>query len=136
MNKLSRIAKVGCEIEGIIFANRPEVQKLMYEDNSVEFDNLDYQDAYDVEEQAGNENLAGELASKPFSSLRELSQWIRYHYPDKTNKTCGLHCHVSFKKLDDYALVMHKKFNHVFLESMNRWGKRHCSNKINGFGIV
>lgn len=64
----------------------------------------------------------GELPS-PALPLEELLFWMKEHYPDGTNATCGFHVHVSVKNPMLYAQLMDKRFYDLFLKKVRTWGK-------------
>jgi hypothetical protein len=127
MHKKSKLAAVGVECEGLFKRGHSE-HKNIYGDGSLEFssgEDADYVDEYERD----NCDLVGEIASEPYANLRSLSQWIRRSYPDRVNKTCSIHCHISTKTIEDYALLMHKKFWNFFSASMEKWGKENCTSR-------
>lgn len=64
----------------------------------------------------------GEINSIPLQ-FEQVESWIKSYCPDKVNKTCGLHVHVSFKNFSDYVRLMDNKFYDYFIECMVNWGK-------------
>lgn len=75
-------------------------------------------------------HLIGELVSKPFSSLKELNQFLEKNYIDETHSCGSLHIHVSFKNIALYGQLMTPEFNKFFQKRMREWGKEWpCSNR-------
>lgn len=99
------ISKLGVELEG---GWSREIGSEIYGDGSVTIDTpCDYQ---------------GEIASRP-SSLDEILSFIDINYPDHSNRTCGMHVHVSFNNKLTYMKMMEKTFyDDWFLPSMKTWG--------------
>lgn len=117
------IKQVGLEIEGGWKDSR---QDLVY-DGSLrydEFKNIDYDD-YSVKRKIG------ELVTKPFSSLKEVLDFIDNNWPDESTERCGFHVHTSFHNIAIYSQLMEQVFFHFFLKTMEDWAKdRPCSNKF------
>lgn len=66
---------------------------------------------------------AGEFVSPPMVPSK-VFLWIKEHYPQETNHSCGLHVHVSMRHALHYALLMERDY-HVFLrDKLFSWGKR------------
>jgi len=65
----------------------------------------------------------GEFSTKPPVEPDKISHWIAQHYPDYSNQSCGLHCHISLKKVNDYMRLMTPEFQKHFLQKMEKWGK-------------
>jgi hypothetical protein len=122
MHKNSKILFIGIEKEGAWESSRG---LNIGDDGSVNIPKAT--PIYDCE--GGEGLISGEVRSEPFDKLRSLSQWIKRCHPDKVNQTCGVHVHLSVKKIEDFALLMHRKFFDVFLQSMTRWGQKHCSSR-------
>ena len=68
-------------------------------------------------------NFIGEVVSQPLK-LKELIKFMNNNYPDKTNRTTGLHCHFSFKNVQDYGRLLERKFYYYLLDMLTR-----CLNK-------
>lgn len=105
---MNRINKMGVEIEGGWKTRPPRY----HQDGSVHGSNVQFY---------------GEIVSRPMLSRVDVKRFVKNHYPDRTNISCGFHIHVSFKKQSDYDKLMTKKFYNVFLENAREWGKE---NKI------
>ena len=65
-------------------------------------------------------NNVGELPSPPLPR-RSLANWMRRHYPDKVNKTCGLHVHMSFKSAQHYSWLMVPEFQATIKKYLRLW---------------
>lgn len=63
----------------------------------------------------------GEVAS-PALIRPALWTWVRDHYPDVTNRTCGIHVHMSFRHELDYQRLMNKAYHDHMLLGLHRWG--------------
>ena len=66
----------------------------------------------------------GEIASHPMPR-KEVSGWIRKHYPIASNAYCGLHIHVSLKNMANYAKLMDRRFYDYYLRELFVWGEKH-----------
>jgi hypothetical protein len=105
MKSFNRIAKMGVELEGG-WETKPDAR--MVGDGSVSV----------------SANYVGELPSPPFEDPVALTAWMRKNYPTKTNQSCGMHVHVSFKNRKDYLRFMSKEaFDHIH-DELEKWGKR------------
>jgi hypothetical protein len=104
--EFNRIHKMGIELEGG-WDRKPEAR--MVPDGSVD---------------APGARYVGECPSPPIAEPTELEKWMRANYPTHTNRSCGMHVHVSFKDLRDYLRLMSQQaFNHIHAE-LGAWGKR------------
>jgi len=123
---MSRIAKVGFEIEGgwkgdprvSPFADTPLIA-----DHSINGQSLGGAPAIHAPH-------VGEVVSKPFPYEEgEWKDWLVSHWPDaepkdRTNRTCGFHIHLSTKSLRDYSLLSSKSFFFELKDEMNKVGER------------
>ena len=50
-----------------------------------------------------------------------VASWIRKFYPHFTDKTCGLHIHMSFENVKTYEMLMVPEFPVTVLEYLKRW---------------
>ena len=67
----------------------------------------------------------GECATPiPGVAPRSIKKWMLEHYPTAVNGTCGMHVHVSLKKLSDYRRCMEPEFNDLLLVMLKEWGER------------
>jgi hypothetical protein len=64
----------------------------------------------------------GELPSPPLTPFR-IMEWIKEHYPDRSNAYCGMHVHVSLKDQRDYAKLMSRHFYDFYLKALEKWAK-------------
>lgn len=62
-------------------------------------------------------------AVSPPMKLDSIMEWLKGYYPTVSNKTCGMHVHVSFKSSGSYLKLMDNKFNAYFLDFMDKKGK-------------
>jgi len=63
----------------------------------------------------------GEVVSEPMIRPA-LWAWIRAHYPDVTNRTCGIHVHMSLRHELDYQRLIDRRFHDHMLLGLHRWG--------------
>lgn len=63
----------------------------------------------------------GEVVSEPMIRPA-LWNWIRDHYPDVTNRTCGIHVHMSLRHELDYQRLINRTFHDHMLVGLHRWG--------------
>lgn len=64
----------------------------------------------------------GEIASPPLE-LESALGWMKDHFPDGVNATCGFHVHVSVKNTRLYAELTEKTFFNYFLSEVRKFGK-------------
>ena len=64
---------------------------------------------------------SGEIVS-PVLHHRSLPAWIRNHYPDRVNSSCGLHVHMGNLPITTYSAMMHKGVFEEFCERLDAWG--------------
>lgn len=64
----------------------------------------------------------GEIASPPLP-LQEGLAWMRDHYPDGINATCGLHVHASVRNEKEYAQLMDKGLHNLFVKRVKEWAE-------------
>lgn len=64
----------------------------------------------------------GEVNSLPLSPDK-VEEYIIAHYPDYHNKTCGLHCHISIRKMADMALLYDSEFPNYIRRRMEKFGE-------------
>lgn len=66
----------------------------------------------------------GEIASPPMAPKEGL-EWVKRNHPTATNETCGLHVHISFKRMIDYARLADDEAARIYLiERLTEWGKK------------
>jgi hypothetical protein len=112
--EFNRIAKVGIELEGG-WTQRPfgRVDAAR---------NIEWHGDGSVRVAAAYVGEA--VVQTPLDNWQAVSDWIVTAYPQVVNATCGLHVHVSFKRIADYALLMDDKFYAFFIERLKAWGTR------------
>lgn len=71
----------------------------------------------------------GEIVSEPYESSAELSAWMLKNWPDITNKSCGLHFHISVNKNGYYSCLMDPKFYDFYKKSLSELIKKEKLNK-------
>jgi len=69
----------------------------------------------------GDGSVYVDVASPPLY-IEDLCKWIETNIPDKVNKSCGTHVHISTRKVKDYMRLMEKEFFDYFINSMTAWG--------------
>jgi hypothetical protein len=65
----------------------------------------------------------GELTSPPLE-VEEVDTWMKKHYPQHVNETCGMHVHVSFKSALTYQRLMDPRYPATVLTYVGKWGKK------------
>lgn len=71
--------------------------------------------------------IVGETISDPMK-LSEALAWTTKNYPNYSNRSCGIHVHLSFSNRLAYMQMLDKKFyDQVFLPQAEIWGK---NNKV------
>lgn len=104
MPTLKRINKVGVELEGG-WDEEPDGEEVK-EDGSVRILDVSY---------------VGEVVSAPLNNMDYLSRWARTVYPAYTDRSCGLHVHVSLNDQNDMALLAETAFWNYYLRYMESW---------------
>ena len=77
-------------------------------------------------------DYVGELPSPILYSLDQVAIWVRENFYVKCNETCGMHVHMSFKNLADYALLMDDvAVQEYILDGLGEWasGNSHISSQ-------
>lgn len=106
-----RVALIGVELEGG-WAIRPPSGAEIIRDGSVKIS--------DDAVRALKIKSIGEIVSPPMK--RELvEQWVKEHYPQIANETCGLHVHMSFKYPLHYMQLMTPKFTDAMVRALATW---------------
>lgn len=108
-----KVVKVGIELEGAF--------KKRFKDREI---HLDGSVTCPKGVKEWKERHLGEVSS-PALDVEKVEAWVREHYPDAVNASCGLHVHVSFGEDKDKAFerLSTRKFYKFFLEEMEKWGK-------------
>jgi hypothetical protein len=110
------IQKIGLEIEGGWFDRHlhPSPVAKWHRDGSVR----------NIRATQNGRNIGhvGEVASEPLPSLEAVKTWINDFWPDRKNKSCGFHIHVSVKP-ELYEFLMEEDFYNQFLKIMEETGK-------------
>lgn len=112
-----KVEKVGIEIEGAF--------KKRFDDTEIHHDGS-LTLPPEVKEWSPKGHL-GEVCTGDGGILFEdMEKWVRAHYPDASNASCGIHIHVSFgKNLEEgFARCSQPGFYAHFLKEMNEWGKK------------
>lgn len=107
-----KVQKVGIELEGAF--------KKRFNDRDI---HLDGSVTCPKGVKDWKERHLGEVSS-PALEVDKVEPWVREHYPDAVNASCGLHVHVSFGDDKDKAFerLSTRKFYKFFLEEMEKWG--------------
>jgi hypothetical protein len=77
--------------------------------------------------------FVGEIASYPFDNINPLLSWIREYYPDKTNRSCGLHVHLKPINNMIYRKLNSKRFYNDFMSAIEYFGKARTLNADSAF---
>lgn len=86
------------------------------------FDPVDFQLEHDGSVRV-DADRSGEIPSPPLAP-RAIPAWMREHYPDAVNASCGMHVHVSVKHQWHYARLMDREFLDFMKEALTAWGTR------------
>jgi hypothetical protein len=134
----NRIAAVGLELEGGWLTNPPFP---LQQDNSVKFPvppikrpgtfrNRDEEVAWLAAARAEMEKhevpYTGEITTgaNPLPpQLVAIEAWVRTHYPQKVNETCGLHVHTSFIHKLNYQRLMTPDFTTAMIKALREWAE-------------
>lgn len=71
----------------------------------------------------GNGGQTGELPSPPIE-VSAFPAWMKIHYPQHVNGTCGLHVHMSFKSALHYQRLMVPEYQSTILKYIDVWAKK------------
>ncbi len=134
--ELKYIKGIGIELEGL-FHKLPNnathdgsvggPQGIFYDDEDGTIDSdlhKKVMKAAEVSRGSSSEYYQGESRSDICYSFEEVREYVLKNYPIKSNGSCGLHIHLSFKKPLYYALLMEQSFNIYFLKELEDWGLR------------
>lgn len=66
-------------------------------------------------------NFSGEISSRPLP-VDQVIPWIQRCYPTKSDKSCGLHIHISLDNKLSYMRLMSKDFYDYFIKEFTVWG--------------
>lgn len=83
---------------------------------------MEFQHLHNLANGSGGMSV-GELPSPPIE-VEALSAWMKIHYPQKVNGTCGMHMHMSFKYPLHYQRLMVPEYQSTILEYVKRWAKK------------
>ena len=104
-----RIYRIGFELEGGWTKLPPGTRGLQH-DGSVQ-----------IERGLGETALVtGELANGPMS-MQEWEGWLKTHYPQKVNQTCGMHVHLSPRTALAYSRLMDPCYPGTVVEYFKKW---------------
>jgi len=77
-------------------------------------------------------NYSGEICNK--GSLEEILEWTSGNYPTTTDRSCGMHIHVSFTNKLAYMQLMSRTFYYKwFLPKAKEWAEEMNINKDSAF---
>jgi hypothetical protein len=133
----NRINMVGIELEGGWDSTRPLVNQQIIRDGSVKFDPpqdvIKAINAYPptdkqiklVEEWKAKPRpqYIGELPSPPIKP-DIVEKWVKVHFPNFVNKTCGLHIHMSFHHAFHYMVLMTSEYQERIVEYLRLWASK------------
>jgi hypothetical protein len=128
----NRVYRVGVELEGGWVTLPPGTT--LQNDGSVSFPRED--SGFDPRTGETSLNI-GELPSPVLmvdsrkADDLTLEKWLTQHYPQKVNKTCGMHVHMSFQNAFQYQRLMDESYTWTMGEYVRRWAKEnlpldHC----------
>ncbi|HVI39909.1 MAG TPA: hypothetical protein VM577_04545 [Anaerovoracaceae bacterium] len=115
-NPKNRIARVGVELEGGWI--KPPADMVLEHDGSVFRD----QTTGLVVPPVGVTKL-GELPLGPYQPAA-IPKAMRKYYPQKVDKTCGMHVHMSFESLLHYGRLMVPEYQETIVEYLGRWAQK------------
>lgn len=72
---------------------------------------------------SGDSLTVGELPSSPLT-LEEWSKWLKKHYPQVVNHTCGMHVHLSFRTALTYSRLMCPEYPGTVINEITKWAKK------------
>lgn len=108
----NRIYRIGIELEGGWIKLPPGVRQLQH-DGSVQ-----------IERGIGEPQFqTGELAIGPLE-LSEWQKWLKTHYPQKVNQTCGMHVHLQTSNSLAYSRLLDARYPGTVIEYFKRWSTR------------
>jgi hypothetical protein len=108
----SRIQKIGIELEGG-WSKLPRGVSGVVHDGSVLFR---------AEDPVNYPAHIGELPSQPLDP-KQAETWVRNHYPQFVNNTCGLHVHMSFRQPLLYMRLMEEDYTEAIVRFLSEWAK-------------
>lgn len=108
--------KVGIEIEGK-WTDLDEVSRRASEEG------MDPTDDCSIRQSLVPGRHTGELRSEPGSLSQALNQLVDF-YPDETDRSCGLHVHVSFQDPHHITQLTCQEFYDYFRARFKAWGER------------
>lgn len=119
----NRVYRVGVELEGG-WTKLPKGIKKLEHDGSVVFPASEM-----IDNIAGIYKFQkGELPSPALiptgvgsDNKLTLERWMRSHYADKINSTCGMHCHMSFANAFQYQSLMREEFLWTMVTYLKQW---------------
>ena len=111
----NRVARLGVELEG--------AWKTLPEGTHLEPDGSVYKDPVSGVKKAPVGHVTGELPIGPIQPAA-LSKFMKKYYPQKVDKTCGMHVHMSFESVWHYALLMTPEYQDTIIEYLGRWAKK------------
>lgn len=132
----NRVYRVGVELEGG-WTKLPDGVSNVDHDGSVQFEDVIIKANTQAWDRAGSQFLffKGELPSPPLlpegKDILTLEKWLKSHYPDKINHTCGMHVHMSFRNAFQYMTLMQESYMWTIIEFVSKWahGKKEFDKK-------
>lgn len=124
----NRIYRVGIELEGGWTALPPGLSHIE-RDGSVQFPQF-YQSGDHCYDPLTRASICqkGEIPSPPLlpdskkpADPLNMEKWLRNHWPQYINETCGMHVHMSFRNAFVYMTLMEERFMWTVLEFIKRW---------------
>lgn len=113
----SRIYRIGIEVEGW-WDGLPQLDARIIPDGSVV-----PSDPTTGVPIVWSSHLKGEMNS-PILEVSKFPDWMRIFSPQHSNKTCGLHVHISFKNALCYQRCMVERYPATIVEYLKRWATK------------
>lgn len=114
---INRIYKIGIELEGG-WTKLPTGTRQLAHDGSVVI----------PRQQGEPEIFTGELANGPMD-MNEWQKWLKGHYPQKVNDTCGMHVHLSPRTALVYSRLMDARYPGTVVAYINEWARKNNLSK-------
>ncbi len=124
---MNQIDKIGVEIEG--GWNEPDcICREDMKNPDCKLTALNHCFGHDGSVEDLDTERHGEVVSHAFDNLNDCLEWMDFLYPDESNRTCGIHIHLSFTNLQSYVKLMDRRFYNALIGGFNTWGN---DNRIN-----
>lgn len=108
----NRVVRIGVELEG--------AWKSLPPGTNLEADGSVFKDPATGLKVVPPGHKSGELPIGPIQCAA-LPKFLKKYYPHKTDKSCGMHVHMSFENSWHYALLMTPEYQDTMVEYLRRW---------------